>query len=52
MLSKLRKELNAKEKLVSKERKSELRINTKMDYDSISDLITEKLIVKVKENVC
>ena len=52
MLTKLKKELDAKEKLVLKGKKSELKINTKMDYDSISDLITEKLIIKVKENVC
>ncbi len=52
MLTKLKKELTVKETLIRKEKKVELKINTKMDYNSISDLITEKLIVKIKENVC
>jgi hypothetical protein len=52
MLNKLKKDLSVKETLVQKAKKTELRINPNMDYDSISDLITEKLINKIKENVC
>lgn len=52
MLTKLKKELTVKETLIRRENKTELKINSKMDYDSISDLITEKLIRKIKETVC
>lgn len=52
MLTKLKKELTIKETLIRQENKTELKINSKMDYDSISDLITEKLIRKIKETVC
>lgn len=52
VLSKLKKELSNKEMLIKEDKKSELKINAKMDYDSISDLISEKLLLKIKENVC
>lgn len=52
MLTKLKKDLTIKEALVRKEKKAELKINTSMDYNTISDIITEKLMDKIKENVC
>ncbi len=52
MLTKLKKEISEKETLIQKGKKTELKINLTMDYDSISDLITEKLMNKIKENVC
>jgi len=51
MLTKLKKETSFKETLFQKEKKSELKINPSMDYERISDLITEKLMTKIKENV-
>lgn len=52
MLTKLKKELTIKETLIVKEKKSELKIKTSMDYDTISDIITKKLMDKIKKNVC
>jgi hypothetical protein len=52
MLTKIKKELSVKETLIQKAKKTELKINPNMDYDSISELITEKLINKIKENLC
>lgn len=52
MLTKLKKELTTKETLIKKEKKTELKIETSMDYETISDIITERLMVKVKKNVC
>lgn len=52
MLTKLKKELTIKETLIKKGKKSELKIDTSMDYETISDIITEKLMEKVKKNVC
>lgn len=52
MLTKLKKEFTIKETLIIKEKKTELKIKTSMDYDTISDIIAEKLIDKVKKNVC
>ncbi len=52
MLSKLKKNLSIKETLVKKDKKTELKIDTSMDYNTISDIITEKLMAKIKESVC
>lgn len=52
MLAKLKKELTIKDRLVKQEKRSELKIKSQMDYDSISELIAEKLLNKIKENVC
>lgn len=49
MLTKLKKELTIKETLIKKEKKSELKIDTSMDYETISEIITEKLMDKVKK---
>lgn len=52
MLSKLRKDLSIKEIMIKKRKATELQINPTMDYESISNLITKKLIIKIKENIC
>lgn len=52
MLAKLKRELSTKEALIKKEKKAELKIKTSMDYETISDIITEKLMEEVKKNVC
>jgi len=52
MFTKLKKDLSIKETLIQKSNKTELKINPNMDYDSISELIIQKLINKIKENVC
>jgi hypothetical protein len=52
MLTKLKKDLNAKANLSFQKKKVDLKINSKMDNELISDLISEKLMKKIKENVC
>lgn len=52
MLAQLKKDLSTKETMIKKQKAVELKIKPTMDNESISNLITNKLIIKIKEKIC
>ena len=52
MLSKLKKEKSSKKLFMIKGQKVDLRINSNMNSELIAEIISDKLLKKIKDNVC
>ena len=52
MLTKLKREITVKEGFRKRQNKTELKIHSTMDENAISDLITSKLMEKIKTKFC